>query len=730
MVTVQRPKSEIIRKASNSSIVINYPDGASSTGFSPVTINEEFSAIPVQSHRADASFRDFSNLLSNISGKPGFRRSDYEYFRPDEAIPIKQKEIIAMCDSVYQRVGLIKNIIDLMGDFGCQGMRIVHKNPKVEDFYKNWFTRIGGFERSERFLNTLYRLGNVVVRRITAKIPLSDEERIYKGIAVDRKGLPDNNQVEEREIPWKYVFINPAYCDVVGDLSSVYSGKPKYSITIPNKLRRTIVTPKPEEVAIVNELPADILAAARQNKPYILNPEKTLAFHYKKDDWQVWANPMIYAILPHVIVLEKLQLADTAALDGAISKVRIFAFGDIEHKIRPQPAMMAKFAEILQSNTGGGPLDIVWGPDIKIIESEVDLHNFLGEDKYKPSLNAIYGGLGIPPTLTGTFGAVGTTNNLISLKTLTERLEYGRRILSSFWELEFSLIQKAMSFSSPAYIEYDRMNLSDEHAEKALLIQLADRNLISQELLQTRFGNDPYMENLRINREKREIKRGRRSEQLSSFAESKKELMKIALQSGIITPSEANLELGEKKPGEKNALQLRTPPKPPGAAKPAIKKKKGTPGQGRPKNKKDTTKRKTKRFVPKTKAIELWAAQTQKVIAELVNPLLLQGFKKLNMRSLTSEEYEIAEMTRFGVLCNLEALSKVDEEGVYEALSREFSQTAQENYNRMVDETSTHLGRDLSIEELREIQVFCYALEQDIIEEYIQDSIGEEDGEV
>ena len=47
---------------------------------------------------------------------------------------------------------------------------------------------------------------------------------------------------------------------------------------------------------------------------------------------------------------------------------------------------------------------------------------------------AIYAALGIPPTLTGTFGASGTTNNFISLKTLTERLNYVRSIVINFWE--------------------------------------------------------------------------------------------------------------------------------------------------------------------------------------------------------------------------------------------------------------------------------------------------------
>ena len=74
----------------------------------------------------------------------------------------------------------------------------------------------------------------------------------------------------------------------------------------------------------------------------------------------------------------------------------------------------------------------------------------------------------------------------MSLKTLVERLEYGRSVLVEFWEKEIVEVQKAMGFRFPARVEFDKMTLANEDAEKALLIQLADRNLISEETLQTK----------------------------------------------------------------------------------------------------------------------------------------------------------------------------------------------------------------------------------------------------
>jgi len=114
--------------------------------------------------------------------------------------------------------------------------------------------------------------------------------------------------------------------------------------------------------------------------------EQIRVFHYKKDDWLEWAYPMIYAIMDDVILLEKLRLADIAALDGAISQIRIFKLGSLEHKIAPSRAAASKLAEILESHTGVGTIDLVWGPDIELIESSTQVHQFLGEENINQHL--------------------------------------------------------------------------------------------------------------------------------------------------------------------------------------------------------------------------------------------------------------------------------------------------------------------------------------------------------
>lgn len=716
MAKKRYPKSETIQNASvdNAEAYVAWGEDLASKQQALSKSSESLEEyIGIQKAEGTRRYRlDYSNLDSNTSGRPGLTRTDYYYFRPDEDVPVELKRIMQRADEIYQRVGLVKNVIDLMADFAVQGIRPVHKNKRIERFYRQWFKKVSGKDRSERFLNNLYKTGNIVLNRQTAKLSLKVSDKLYKAVSSPDMDIQDIDQfkIEKREVPWKYTFIDPYCVDVSGGALSSFVSDKKYELVLPASLRKIINNPKTEnEKIVVASLPSQIIEAAKQKRAYPLDPNKTIVYHYKKDDWQSWAYPMIYAIMDDITVIEKLKLADMAALDGAISNIRIFKLGSLEHKIAPTKAATAKLAQILGNNVGGGTMDLVWGPDIELIESKTNVHQFLGEGKYVPHLNAVYAGLGIPPTLTGTFGAAGTTNNFISLKTLTQRLQYGRDVIVDFWEKEMAIVQKAMGFRYPAKIEFDRMDLSNEDAEKALLIQLADRNLISDEMLQNRFGFDPDMEKSRLNRENRDKQSNRMVKKAGPWHDPQPEnsLKKIALQSGVATPSQVGLELEKKKSGEKSALEMRqqsqTSKIPTQLAKDSPESLPGVSGQGRPKNSTDTEKRKQKTFTPQTGAgLLIWANEAQEKISQILNPVLLEFYNKKNLRSLSSEEAKELESVKTKILFCTTPFGQISEENITKLLSsleQEDHKYRFMGYNSWLKELSSQLNKTLTVEE-------------------------------
>jgi len=105
----------------------------------------------------------YIDIEPNRSVRTSFLRQDYDLFRPGESVSSYQKRIIKQSMQAYDKVGIIRNVIDLMSDFASQGLTLVHPNKTIEKFYRKWFNQVNGVDRSERFLNYLYRTGNVVV---------------------------------------------------------------------------------------------------------------------------------------------------------------------------------------------------------------------------------------------------------------------------------------------------------------------------------------------------------------------------------------------------------------------------------------------------------------------------------------------------------------------------------------------------------------------------------------
>ena len=217
----------------------------------------------------------------------------------------------------YDKVGIIRNVIDLMSDFASQGLAIVHPNKTIEKFYRKWWQEVGGVDRSERFLNYLYRTGNVVVRRRTARINKQQERNLRNSLAADVKIEP--LKFLKREIPWSYDFLNPLAIDIKNNGSYIV-GKPEFLLNISKNTYEQLVKTDNNPNTILKTLPLDIQKRLQTGERKIpLDSDNVQMYYYKKDDWLLWANPMIYAILDDIIMLEKMKLADIAALDGAIS---------------------------------------------------------------------------------------------------------------------------------------------------------------------------------------------------------------------------------------------------------------------------------------------------------------------------------------------------------------------------------------------------------------------------
>jgi len=269
------------------------------------------------------------------------------------------------------------------------------------------------------------------------------------------------------------------------------------------------------------------------------------------------------------------------------------------------------------------------------------------------------------------------------------------------------------------------MILTDERAMKALYIQLADRDIVSIDTVAERFGEDPEIEQLKIRREMRARKRGVMNDKAGPWHSPEKihEYIKTAIPRGFLSMHQTGIEFpveyeNDITPFDKQLgamLQKGVTNK---------TQKKGEPQKGRPKNAKDKTKRSPR--VPKplgaSQSTEdflatcIWARQAQQRISNIITPALLKCYGKKNQRALSINEVKAIERFKFSILANIPSFVDVTEDSIADLVTSfnneclPIDSQLDQLYSEFVDQMGKKVKRELTIDELRMIQISSYSL--------------------
>jgi len=432
-----------------------------------------------------------------VSQRPGFSREDYYRARPEELLPTNHEGIVVACQELYKKIGLVRNMIDLMADFASDGVQINHRSKAQQRFYRQWAQLVNLPDRIHTFQRNLLRDGNVICRR-TVGTMLSDPKRrmVYaarRPMEMSQEDFPLDQPGDVR-IPIMYTFISPAIaCRTGGGLGKFVDSK-SIDVRIPQELLSAIQQAKQaKNAALLKKIPADIMTAIDKGQRYVTMDESVVwVDFYKKDDWEAWGTSFLYAVMEDILFKSKMRLADMAALDGVINAIRIWKLGNSDKEVLPTSTAVNKLLSILQNNTGGGVMDLVWDDMIDLKVEYPPLDKILGGDKYKGVNADIVRGLGIPDLLVGgsDTGTKSSSSTFVQLKTLSERLEYVRMKCVAWLKNELDMIRRAMGWVESPSISFNVTALRDEVGEKRLLIQLLDRGIITVETVHQAFGRE------------------------------------------------------------------------------------------------------------------------------------------------------------------------------------------------------------------------------------------------
>ena len=410
------------------------------------------------------------------------------------------KDKILQCRKAYENIGLIGNVIDIMTDFALEGFQITHQIPSAERLFNRWAEKVDLYSTVEEILRGIFRDSNVPIITFDGKIQQSDIANLKNVLNRATGELFVDDTIATGEVPYKFSIIDIQSLEAI---STDLFGNEQYSYTfdktiIDNTLKSNSETTKNLLSVLQNGLSKEDWNSFKKYGVYPLDSYNMDILYYKKDSFSDWANPMLWRIIDDLKFKKTLRNMDISVAESITNSITIFKLGDSANGMVPSATRLTKFANMLKNPSKAK--QIVWDDLVAIETDDKQVGKILGEAKYKQVNNDILAGLGISEVLIGGEGG-NYSNSFLSCRTLLERLETGREKVLKWVRKQLSAVAKGMGVKRMPVVKFAHMSLRDENAEKKMLLELLDRNIVSYQTIIERFGEDFDVETKRMRRE-------------------------------------------------------------------------------------------------------------------------------------------------------------------------------------------------------------------------------------
>lgn len=413
---------------------------------------------------------------------------------------------IAACREAYENAGIIANAVDLMADFSLEGLSIVHENKSVQRFMWNWANNVKLGEIAEQILKSYFVDGNVPILTFRGRITSGEVRRFRQAVAgrmskaEAQKFFTPTDIKNRRILPYKYAVLDVLKLHMEGaDLLGNEAFEYELSLEDKRRLKDPGEQASEALVRLRAALGEDEFERLTQSGRLRLDPTRFDLVQYKRDGYRQWATPFLWRVIDDLKFKKLLRDMDISVAESVINTLTIVAIGDTPNGFPPTPEMFMRLGKLLKTKSKSQTL--IWNDLIKVIAEYPPVDKILGKEKYEQVDADVRSALGISEVILNGQGKGNFANSFLSVKTLIERLESARNQLTRWLEEQMMIVAKAMDFRKPATIRLNHMSLSDQEAEKKLLLELADRGMISYKNIVERFGEDYEIEIQRMKEE-------------------------------------------------------------------------------------------------------------------------------------------------------------------------------------------------------------------------------------
>jgi hypothetical protein len=488
----------------------------------------------------------------------------FQYLRRYAGSAAFNHNIMAQCMMAYYGYGIVRNVIDTYANFACEGLEVDHADKSVRNFYKNWFKKVGMKERAHKIFTNLFVTSNVFVQRRWATLDAGDKRAmketkaseilhgdvfVVKGDKVDRtidpggsaidqffqsdKSMPeevyaaskpavDEERLPKRtdsKIPWGYTCLNPLQMERRGKKIRlkdywVMTLSKEDTVDIAKGMGMSYNRSRHELGDTEVNLPAEF---QRRIKKYegggagyyaevrLNDNDLAVIQDPGKFDWTDWAVPAIFPALRALSFKDCLRAMEIKACNSIINSIYLFKLGDIEKGMPAEEEHFERLADMLQSP--GQTMNVIWNEAIEAEVVQADVTSILDPKKHESADRDILTALGVPEVLLGGKGG-NFSNSFIGVAAVLERLESARDVVRQWIMGEMKLVADAMKFKKLPSVKFGKTSLRDQKAEQTFMMNLADRNVISNDSLLREAGLDAEIEVAKKKEEKPLTKKG------------------------------------------------------------------------------------------------------------------------------------------------------------------------------------------------------------------------------
>jgi len=401
-----------------------------------------------------------SNRITRETARDRFNNIDdgilpWNYSRDGVSI----SEAVLLTQKAYFNIAAFKSTLDLLSEFANTDIYFKGGDASSLKFVKAWCNLIGLDDIKEQYFREYYRSGNVFIYELKGSMTKSSV-RSFKFAQAN----------EKKEIPVKYILLNPADILVEDQLSF---GEFTYAKALtPFEIARLKENNKSEhDQKIYDALPSEIKDQLRSdtyssNNKEILLPLSSDILHpvfNKKQDYEPLAIPVGFCVLDDLNKKMELKKVDQAIARSIENVTLLVTMGAEPDKGGINYQHIKAMQSIFENQSVGRVLVSDYTTKMDFVMP--DLRKVMGKEKYEILNKDIEEGLS-----NILIGDSKYSNTELKMKVFFERLnESRRRFLQDFFQKQINKVCKSAGFRNPPTAEFIKKDiLSSEYLQRLM----------------------------------------------------------------------------------------------------------------------------------------------------------------------------------------------------------------------------------------------------------------------